>query len=80
MANSRLEPFEFGRGWELEKFTIEMTAPRDFPMNGYPPAWTPSSLPLDKFDPSVTLASSATSRLTSASSAHSWLPASRISR
>lgn len=42
MANSRLEPFEFGRGWELEKFTLEMTAPRYFPMNGYPPAWTPS--------------------------------------
>ena len=42
MTNARLEPFEFGRGWELEKFSLEMTAPRYFPMNGYPLAWTPS--------------------------------------
>ncbi len=42
MTNSRLEPFQFGRGWELEKFTLELTAPRYFPMTGYPLAWTPS--------------------------------------
>ena len=28
MANARLEPFQFGRGWELQKFSLELTAPR----------------------------------------------------
>lgn len=42
LSNARLEPFEFGRGWELEKFSLELTAPRYFPMTGYPQAWTPS--------------------------------------
>src|SRR6476620_10318139 len=43
MTNAHLEPFQFGRGWELEKFSLEMTAPRYFPMFGYPLAWTPST-------------------------------------
>jgi carboxypeptidase Q len=43
LTNSHLEPFEFGRGWELQKFSLELTAPRYFPMNGYPQAWTPST-------------------------------------
>ena len=43
LANSHLEPFEFGRGWDLEKFSLELTAPRYFPMFGYPQAWTPST-------------------------------------
>jgi hypothetical protein len=43
MANVHLEPFEFGRGWTLEKLTLEMTAPRYFPLVGYPEAWTPST-------------------------------------
>jgi len=43
LANSHLEPFAFGRGWELQKFTLELTAPRYFPMYGYPLAWTPST-------------------------------------
>jgi hypothetical protein len=43
MANSHLEPFDFGRGWDLEKFSLELTAPRYFPMHGYPLAWTPST-------------------------------------
>jgi hypothetical protein len=43
LANSHLEPFEFGRGWELQKFELELTAPRYFPMAGYPQAWTPST-------------------------------------
>lgn len=36
------ESWPFGRGWTLEKFTLEMTEPRYFPMIGYPEAWTPS--------------------------------------
>src|SRR4249919_3779265 len=43
LANPRLEPFQFGRGWELQKFSLELTAPRYFPMFGYPLAWTPST-------------------------------------
>ena len=43
LTNAHLEPFQFGRGWELEKFSLELTAPRYFPMFGYPLAWTPST-------------------------------------
>lgn len=43
MSNARLEPFRFGRGWELQKFSLELTTPRYFPMFGYPLAWTPST-------------------------------------
>lgn len=42
LANPRLEPFEFGRGWTLEKLSVEMTAPRYMPLNAHPDAWTPS--------------------------------------
>jgi hypothetical protein len=42
LTDAHLEPFQFGRGWELEKFSLELTAPRYFPMSGYPLAWTPS--------------------------------------
>lgn len=42
-ADARLEPFEFGRGWSLEKLTLEMTSPRYFPLIGYAEAWTPST-------------------------------------
>lgn len=43
LTNPHLEAFAFGRGWELEKFSLEMMAPRYFPMTGYPQAWTPSA-------------------------------------
>jgi carboxypeptidase Q len=42
LADARLEPFEFGRGWTLEKLSVEMTAPRYMPLTGYAEAWTPS--------------------------------------
>jgi carboxypeptidase Q len=41
LANPRLEPFTFGRGWSLEKLTVEMTAPRYMPVIGYAEAWSP---------------------------------------
>jgi carboxypeptidase Q len=41
MAEARLEPFEFGRGWSLEGLLLEMTAPRYAPLLGYAQAWTP---------------------------------------
>src|SRR5262245_31443515 len=41
LANPHLEPFEFGRGWSLEKLTVEMSAPRYMPLIGYAEAWSP---------------------------------------
>jgi hypothetical protein len=43
LANARLEPFEFGRGWMLEKISVEMTSPRYMPLIAYADAWTPST-------------------------------------
>jgi len=43
LANPRLEAWEFGRGWTLDKFTIEMIEPRYMPLLGYPEAWSPST-------------------------------------
>jgi len=37
------EAFPFGRGWTLNKFVLELTAPRYMPLIGYPEAWTPST-------------------------------------
>lgn len=41
LKDAHLEAFPFGRGWELQQFTLEMTAPRYFPLTGFPEAWTP---------------------------------------
>jgi hypothetical protein len=43
LENARLEAFEFGRGWTLDKFTIDMVEPRYMPLLGYPEAWSPST-------------------------------------
>jgi carboxypeptidase Q len=44
MTNPHLEPFPFDRGgWELQKFTLELMAPRYFPMYGFPAAWSTST-------------------------------------
>ena len=43
LANPHMEPFELGRGWTLEKFTLEMTGPRYMPLLGYAEAWSPST-------------------------------------
>lgn len=40
LENPRLEAWEFGRGWELDKFSIEMVEPRYMPLIGYPEAWS----------------------------------------
>jgi len=37
------ETWPFGRGWELQKYTLEMTEPRFAPMIGYPDAWSASA-------------------------------------
>ncbi|HYL37254.1 MAG TPA: M20/M25/M40 family metallo-hydrolase, partial [Bryobacteraceae bacterium] len=43
LANARLEPWRFGRGWQLEKLTVEMIEPRYLPLIGYADAWSPST-------------------------------------
>jgi hypothetical protein len=43
LANPRLEPFEFGRGWQLERVSVEMTEPRYVPLIAYADAWSPST-------------------------------------
>jgi len=43
LANPHLEPYAFGRGWELEQISVEMTEPRYFPLVAYGEAWTPST-------------------------------------
>jgi hypothetical protein len=43
MSEVHTEPFEFGRGWTLEKVSVEMIEPRYMPMIGYPKGWSPST-------------------------------------
>jgi len=43
LANARLEPWTFGRGWTLEKLTVEMIEPRYLPLIGYADAWSAST-------------------------------------
>lgn len=42
LSNVHLETFPFGRGWTLERQTVEMIAPRYMPLIAYAEAWTPS--------------------------------------
>ena len=43
MSEVHAEPFPFGRGWTLDKVSIEMIEPRYMPMIGYPRGWSPST-------------------------------------
>jgi hypothetical protein len=43
LANPHLEPFDFGRGWQLERIAVEMTEPRYVPFIAYAEAWSPST-------------------------------------
>ena len=43
LADVHTESWPFGRGWQVEQFTLEMRTPRYFPLIGYPEAWTPST-------------------------------------
>jgi hypothetical protein len=42
LSDAHLEPFEFGRGWTMDKLTIEMVEPRYLPLSGFAEAWSPS--------------------------------------
>jgi len=43
LDNARLEPWHFGRGWTLEKLTVEMIEPRYLPLIGYADGWSAST-------------------------------------
>ena len=43
LENARLEPWQFGRGWTLEKLTVEMVEPRYLPLIGYADGWSAST-------------------------------------
>src|ERR1041385_4513865 len=43
LTNVHLDPWKFGRGWAMDKLTLEMTEPRYLPLIGYGEAWSPSS-------------------------------------
>jgi carboxypeptidase Q len=41
LSNPHTEAYEFGRGWELEHVSVELTQPRYLPLIAYPDAWSP---------------------------------------
>jgi len=43
LANPHLEPYEFGRGWQLERLSVEMIEPRYMPLIAYADAWSPAT-------------------------------------
>jgi hypothetical protein len=43
LADPHLEPYDFGRGWQFEKISVEMTEPRYMPLIAYPDAWSPGT-------------------------------------
>jgi len=43
LGDAHLEVWDFGRGWTLEKSTVEMIEPRYMPLIGYPEAWSAST-------------------------------------
>lgn len=43
LENARLEPWQFGRGWTLEKLTVEMIEPRYLALVGYADGWASST-------------------------------------
>ncbi len=43
LANAQLEPWgPFGRGWSLQRFSAQITAPQSIPLIAFPKAWSPS--------------------------------------
>src|SRR5438128_5890935 len=44
LQNAHLEAWgPFGRGWKLNGFAAQVTAPQDIPLIAYPKAWSPST-------------------------------------
>jgi hypothetical protein len=44
LSNAHLEPWQFGRGWVLDRLTVEMVQPRYMPLIGYAEAWSASTM------------------------------------
>jgi hypothetical protein len=44
LSDAHLEPWQFGRGWVLDRQVIEMIEPRYMPLIGYAEAWSASTL------------------------------------
>ena len=43
LSNARLEPWPFGRGWELQKLTVDLVEPRYLPLIAYADGWSAST-------------------------------------
>lgn len=43
LSNARLEPWKFGRGWQLDRLSVEMVEPRYLPLVAYADAWSNSA-------------------------------------
>lgn len=43
LANARLEPYEFGRGWSFTRSAVHMVRPQQVPLTALPKAWTPGT-------------------------------------
>jgi carboxypeptidase Q len=43
LTDARLEPWKFGRGWTIEKLTVEMIEPRYLPLIAYADGWSAST-------------------------------------
>jgi hypothetical protein len=43
LSDVHAEPFQFGRGWTLNKISVEMVEPRYMPLIGYAAGWSPST-------------------------------------
>jgi len=43
LERARLEPFEFGQGWEFERCAVRMVTPAAAPLAALPKAWTPGT-------------------------------------
>ena len=43
LSEVHAEPWQFGRGWTLNKISIDMVEPRYMPLIGYPRGWSPST-------------------------------------
>jgi hypothetical protein len=40
LSDARLEPWKFGRGWTLDRLSVEMIEPRYLPLIGYADGWS----------------------------------------
>src|SRR6266511_235874 len=43
LSDAHLEPWQFGRGWALDRQVIELVEPRYMPLIGYAEAWSAST-------------------------------------